>query len=680
MIRELKIKSFGRFKNTSFPMDRITLFYGRNETGKTTIFDAIFTELCKPKATKKQGRRIRKRYGDNTEAKVIFSDEPVTIDEDEFINLYAIHSGNMNLDLKSNSAWTEKIKADLFTGGIDPAKISRELANLASTSKALKHNKELSSLKSKQEVIQDELAGLKEKERSLLQRELGFGEKKKNLTIREKVLASLKTETGALEQELAAARLIREKRELAGLLLKIKSSFAGREKLDHLKGYSHEELEKFDALQKNLAVISNLLIQGEAEENHLLQGAEPGDKRLRIDEQPVGQNSRPGVGFIAVAILVFLAGAGGAIFIPDLLMRIASVITGVLLVFIFLLLGTGKSKRFTGFQPARDHNKSRELLEQKRQNNKELRGQAQSKSGEITDWLKARRMQSRDEYLKLIFEREELSSKQERLTLELRQELAQRRLNDLRLLAFEVERRLNVLDEQGVANSGKGESEVRLLQKQMEVKRAQLEELNSEYSELKATVAEEMGGISASFGTLAPEIAAKEVLLRENLEAQQQLELDREAAEMAENIFSQIARDSGRSFRELSRDITGLLKEILPDRNEVEILEFSESAVTIVDGGGGKRQLENLSAGTKDSFLLAARLALAGKCWGGGGLLLIDEPFQALDRVRMERALRLIRIFIEQNSWQVIIFTKEEELMARAKTIFPEIKVHLLDG
>jgi len=687
LIRELKIRNFGRFKNALFVMDQVTLFHGRNESGKTTIFDAIFTELCKPKATKKQGRRIRKRYGDNTEIEIVFSGQPVTIDEDEFLNLYAVHSGNMNLDLKSNSSWTEKIKADLFTGGIDPAKISRELANLASTSNTLKHNKELSSLRSKQNVMQGELAGLKEKERSLLQRELGIVEKKKDLNLREKVVDTLKAEAAALQQEIATAGLIREKQELSALLLKIKSSFTGREKLARLKDCSHEELEKFDTLKKDLAGISNLLLQGEAEENHLLMAVEHGNGDLRAGEQPADQGSRPGVGFIAAAILVFLAGAGAAILIPDLLMRIASGITGLLLAFIFLLLGrgrlgAGRMERFTRFQPVRDRNKSGELLEQKRRHNEELRGQAQSKSSELAGWLKAQRVQNRDEYLKLIFEREELSSRQERLTLELRQEVKRRGLNDLRLLALEVERRLNVLDQQGVANSGKGEAEVKSMRKELETKQAQLEELNRKYSDMKAAVAEEMGGFSASFGSLPREIAAKELLLRENLEAQQQLELDREAAELAENIFSEIARDSVRSFRELSGDITGLLKEVLPYRNEVEILEFNESAVTVVDGGGGKRQLEHLSAGTKDSFLLAARLVLAGKCWGreGIGILLIDEPFQALDRMRMERALRLIRIFIEQNGWQVIIFSKEEELMTQAKIIFPGIKVHLLDG
>jgi hypothetical protein len=661
-------------------MDRITLFHGRNETGKTTIFDAIFTELCKPKASKKQGRRIRKRYGDNTEVEVVFSGQPVTIDEDEFLNLYAVHSGNMNLELKSNSSWTEKIKADLFTGGIDPAKIIRELANLASTSNTLKHNKELNSLKSKKKVIQGELAGLKEKERSLLQRELRFNEKKKNLSLREKDLGTLKMETVALQQELAAAGLIREKQELVRLLLKIKSSFAGREKLASLKGCSHEELKKLDAFQKDLAGISSLLLQGEAEEKHLLQAVEHGDERPCAGEQPADQGNRPGVGFIGAAILVFLAGAGGVIFISDLLMRIASGVTGLLLAFIFLLLGAGKSKRLYGREPDRNRSKFREHLEQKRRKNEELRGEALSKSGAIADWLKERRVQSRDEYLKLIFEREELSSKQERLTLELRQELKRRGLEDLRLLALEVERRLNAFDQQGVANSGKGEAEVRGLQKELETKQAQLEELNSEYSDLKAAVAEEMGGISASFGSLPPEIGAKELLLRENLEAQQQIELDREAAGLAENIFSEIARDSGRNFSELSGDITGLLKEILPDRNEVEMLKLNEGAVMVVDGGGGKRSLEHLSAGTKDSFLLAARLALAGRCWGRGGILLIDEPFQAMDRVRMERALRLIKKFIEQNGWQVIIFSKEEELMNQAKRLFPGIKVQLLDN
>ena len=51
MIKELRLKSFGKFRDAAFAFSPVTVFAGDNESGKTTIFDAIFCSACSRPAT-----------------------------------------------------------------------------------------------------------------------------------------------------------------------------------------------------------------------------------------------------------------------------------------------------------------------------------------------------------------------------------------------------------------------------------------------------------------------------------------------------------------------------------------------------------------------------------------------------------------------------------------------------
>src|SRR5512145_509405 len=122
MIREVILKHFGKFVNKNFKLAEVTVFTVKNEAGKTTLFDALLCALCKPRATKKTGRDLKERYGD---AMLVALDPPVKdalFDEEEFLNLYAIRSGFIDLDLAADSTWMERVKSHLFTGGLDPLK------------------------------------------------------------------------------------------------------------------------------------------------------------------------------------------------------------------------------------------------------------------------------------------------------------------------------------------------------------------------------------------------------------------------------------------------------------------------------------------------------------------------------------------------------------------------------
>ena len=68
MIEHLHLKRFGRFTDRAFPFAPSVVFHGPNESGKTTIFDALFTTLCKVPKVGAYKTDIYQRYGDAMEA------------------------------------------------------------------------------------------------------------------------------------------------------------------------------------------------------------------------------------------------------------------------------------------------------------------------------------------------------------------------------------------------------------------------------------------------------------------------------------------------------------------------------------------------------------------------------------------------------------------------------------
>ena len=98
----------------------------------------------------------------------------------------------------------------------------------------------------------------------------------------------------------------------------------------------------------------------------------------------------------------------------------------------------------------------------------------------------------------------------------------------------------------------------------------------------------------------------------------------------------------------------------------------------IVDAYGIARPSDQLSQGTRDAYSLAARLALAERAQRGAELLIMDEPFHAMDIMRMRRALRLITRFQERTGWQLVIMTADERVALAVSTQFPDAQVHRL--
>ena len=222
---------------------------------------------------------------------------------------------------------------------------------------------------------------------------------------------------------------------------------------------------------------------------------------------------------------------------------------------------------------------------------------------------------------------------------------------------------------------------------------AALRERLDELDELTGREREKAAALSAGAGEMA-ELTARIAAAGRRAAA---LELDRRAAGIAASLFARIADESTAALDELSADIGARYAAVAGTaaaRNGPEqsspatpaspvTLAALEEEPLIVDAAAVARPAGQLSQGTRDAYGLAARLALAERAQlvrGGGdpGLLILDEPFQALDATRTARALRLIARFQEHTGFQLVVMTADERVALAVAGRFAGARVHRL--
>jgi recombinational DNA repair ATPase RecF len=184
------------------------------------------------------------------------------------------------------------------------------------------------------------------------------------------------------------------------------------------------------------------------------------------------------------------------------------------------------------------------------------------------------------------------------------------------------------------------------------------------------------GEIRGAFGNLAGEIVGCEDRLSTLEEGIRRQETDKQAAALALDIFKEVGNGADLLLAGLSREMESMLGNILPAGRAVSLLGLDKEQIQVQDAAGGARALEHLSTGTKHAMVLAAKLALALKHrQGGPGILVLDEPFLAMDDERETKALELLRDFHDRHGWQIILMTKETGLKNKVLKLFTAPKL-----
>ncbi len=218
--------------------------------------------------------------------------------------------------------------------------------------------------------------------------------------------------------------------------------------------------------------------------------------------------------------------------------------------------------------------------------------------------------------------------------------------------------------------------------KRAETRRARLaqeiENLQSSRDRLAAEVAELRGNVRGSLGDIPEQLLALETRIADLERESTSLNHRREAAGVAAEIFAEIAAESDHVLEDLAREITAQLSSITGDRRELSFARLALDGAQLADASGTARTPQQLSQGTRDAFMLAARLALALKARDGDGILVFDEPFESLDEERTEGALRLLQHLQYEHGTQLVFFTKDEDLLERCAAVFEDAQVHRL--
>jgi len=714
MLKRMILKKFGKFTNETMDFAPITIVSGLNEAGKTTVFDALFEILCSPPGNTREGKELKRRYGENRQMDVEFEGEKINFDVSEFMNLYALRAGDINIEMTDRSAWMEKVKSNLFSGGIDPNLVKANLEKRASTSGTMAHNRELKRLKSERDQAEKLLSVLKDRRDSILEDE--------------KQVARLKKDSQKIEQRLREKKEIKsltafredQTEELDQLQEKIVKLKSDQRLMEAAIKISHAAVEKMEKKKRELnkkkektRVFSELATSMNEKINAFLSN------------MPMASTTSWNKTLLLAGIIALIAGIAAAALTEGNVVRVFLVSGGLLLFAVLGLLAkkpkvtideqerrrffgklidewrnsaleddTAQWQTLEGFQEAllskrnayreleekiirvdEELNTTLEKLEYEQRGLKRLGEELLNLVGKEKQWLETKGVASRDDYVGNVTKNRELIERckqWEGKSAALLREKNFENPQDLRRLC---DRTLREFDEAGIPKEGKSETEIVLLKKAADEKSREMEGISNELRKLMEELKEKGGVIRGSLGDIPDQIIKEEAWIQKYDGMIDNNLLEREAAKLASDIFSAVAEDSEAALGELSKSLSREFGEIVGSSRQVTVSNLDTSSISMTDAGGVNRPLEDLSSGTRSSFLFAARLALAKRAAGGKSLLILDEPFITFDNDRLGRALAMLKKFHDESGWQVIVLTKDEFLVDQVKKFFPEEKV-----
>ena len=162
----------------------------------------------------------------------------------------------------------------------------------------------------------------------------------------------------------------------------------------------------------------------------------------------------------------------------------------------------------------------------------------------------------------------------------------------------------------------------------------------------------------------------KEICLKEEACNKKMLEMD--SMRLLKAIVSEIAVDATEKFSVLSESINKYLSVILDKNSNIKLTGFTNlDDVQCLDHYDHVREANQLSSGTKDALVLAARLALLEKVdLQKDAFLILDDPFVLMDYERQNKAIKALKKFYDDTKMAIVVFTKDQTVRDMVKAQF----------
>ncbi len=739
MISKLLLPRYGLFADAEFDFGPVTVFAGPNESGKSTIFDALFDSITVAPGTHTKVRANTSRYGSERLASIEGSFPPPEISPEEFLSILAVDSGDLTVP-EGKGPWVDRLKAHLFTDGVDPRQLAQELNGESTERKNARHMKELQGLVARRKELteaQDQAVG-RRSDMVLRRKEADAALSRRQAL--EKRLAEVTAERKRTDSTLAAAEQQWRRSQLRQALAEIGTLREIEEEIAASSLPDKEELQELERLKKRRDAAAaeceeatrelGLLRSRLEEENAGLSSIEseaaalrrqvPVAQQLRglIEERfGGGAKTRRVVALVSGAVLMLFSTLGGLLLFEGAwafgVATVGALVGLVVVLFAALRRGPGiadirdrwaattgtqplsegvegLTRELAGIESVLQHLESR-LTESRRSAGviaekvrevetllRELEESRRRAGALVERWLSEHHVATPEEATHRGNRKRDLDQRRTLLRGHLRPWQEDLGVSDLAALQEELRAQLVALDALS-AQVRLEEQDIASIRDRLSDLEAEEERLKNSIQALETEVRTKRATYSEVFAGLPEQILSIERELESTVSRIAALELRRRSAGIAAEIFERLSVDASIELGSLAEELGKTYRTITGSDATIVLESIGAANASAVDAGGETRRIGNLSQGTKDVLLWTFRIAMATKARSEPALFVLDDPFLAVDWERIGKCLHVLRETLVSAGWQIVLLTKDDRLAEAAAALHPASIVHQLN-
>lgn len=710
----LKLNNFGKFKNKSFEISNgITLFYGENESGKTTIFDSLMILFSESKRVSVFFKQMKSRYGNDIdidfEPKIL---EHLKMHPQSYNNLYAIRQSEIIFEMsdskKDSKDWESEIKKKLFSSDIDIGKMVSEI-------KAEYSSKAQNSILYKINILENEkieidkiLNNLYDKINNSTNKKDNLKEFKENIFLHENILKE------KIEEREKLYSLIKSKKEAETKSIKLnllkqindfnKSDEFLSKNIIYKDDYSKEingRTKKIEDIKMNITFLKGKI---EALKKSFVEEKNKTDydsvkKRIenginKIEDLTKKNNKAPKIIFlITVAFIssflalyfknplfltiiipaipfMFIKENKNSKIIKDILESLPELDIKETDIFIFKDLLNKELAKIEIIMTNNDNEEIENYNADLEESLKEL----ENENNLLNQIFEKLKVKDKEEYYNIKNNYDLLLKQNEENYKKLMIEVKKLGLKNIETLEIDCIRILKELDEKGVNPNDYNEMEIKKIENNLKDLESEINILKEEINKIKNNISYIEGELNNSENIHADIINFESKLsqIKENII---NLNKRRKALKLLEEMLFSINKKNDDIFQSLSKEARILYNHItgknLSD-DGIIMSGFDKDKIMVADKQNKIRNVELLSSATRDAVYIAMRLSILTKIHQAGRLILLDDPFITFDNNRTKEALSFIKEYSKNYNIPVVIFTKDtftRDFMAEYKDI-----------
>lgn len=697
----LKLNNFGKFKNKSFEISNgITLFYGENESGKTTIFDSLMILFSESKRVSVFFKQMKSRYGNDIdidfEPKI---PEHLKMHPQSYNNLYAIRQSEIIFEMsdskKDSKDWESEIKKKLFSSDIDIGKMVSEI-------KAEYSSKAQNSILYKINILENEkieidkmLNNLYDKINNSTNKKDNLKEFKENIFLHENILKEKIEEREKLYSLIKSKKEAETKNIKLNLLKQINDFNKSDEFLSKNIIYKDDYSKEINGRTKKIEDIkmSITFLKGkiEALKKSFVEEKNKTDydsvkKRIenginKIEDLTKKNNKSPKIIFFIAVVFIssflalyfknplfltiiipaipfmFIKENKDSEIIKDILESLPELDIKETDIFIFKDL---LNKELAKIEIIMTNNDNEEIENYNADLEKSLK-ELENENNSLNQIFEKLKVKDKEEYYNIKNNYDLLLKQNEENYKKLMIEVKKLGLKNIETLEIDCVRILKELDEKGVNPNDYNEMEIKKIENNLKDLESEINILKEEINKIKNNISYIEGELNNSENIHADIINFESKLsqIKENII---NLNKRRKALKLLEEMLFSINKKNDDIFQSLSKEARILYNHItgknLSD-DGIIMSGFDKDKIMVADKQNKIRNVELLSSATRDAVYIAMRLSILTKIHQAGRLILLDDPFITFDNNRTKEALSFIKEYSKNYNIPIVIFTKD---------------------